>query len=59
MVYGVLWQVDEMRDWLMSCCHWWWWPLQGLDLNILGQCLFDEAMMMVVVMMKNGNKTEF
>lgn len=39
-----------MRDWLMSCCHWWWWwGLQGLDLNMLGQCLFEEAMMMMML----------
>ena len=35
----------------MSCCHWWWWALQGLDLNMLGQCLLDEAMMMMMMMM--------
>lgn len=43
-LYGVLWHPFDMRDELMSCCHWCW-VLQGLDLNMLGQCLLDEAMM--------------
>lgn len=37
---------------MTSCCHWWWWAvvvLQGLDLNMLGQCLFDEAMIVLMI----------
>ena len=28
----------------MSWCHWLWGLLQGLDLNMLGQCLLEEDM---------------
>lgn len=45
-VYGVLWYEFDVRDELMSCCHWWW-VLQGLDLNMLGQCLLEEAMIVL------------
>ena len=45
----VRWEVDEeeMREegFMSEGCHGRWWGLQGLDLNMLGQCLLEEAMM--------------
>lgn len=41
-LYGDLLHPLDIRDALMSCCQLWW-LLRGLDLNMLGQCLLDEA----------------